>query len=255
MGQKVNPHGFRVGINAPWSSTWYASKKDFGKALKEDYEIRKYLKKNYYDAAISDIKISRAADTVRIDIHCGRVGVAVGRMQRERRPADNAPAAVSADGTAATEQTAAVSSAPVEQTGKGIDEINKAIRKILGNGKSFNVNVHEVKNQDLDAQLVAESIAQRLEKRTSFRRAMKFAMSRTMRAGAKGVKTMVSGRLDGAEIARSESYHEGSIPLQTIRADIDYGYAVAHTTYGVIGVKTWIYKGEIFGKPSKGGKN
>ena len=136
---------------------------------------------------------------------------------------------------------------------KGIDAINAAIRKIVGPDKTFNVNVHEVKSMDLNAQLVAESIATQLEKRTPFRRAMKFAMGRAMRAGAKGIKTMVSGRLDGAEIARSESYHEGSIPLQTLRADIDYGFAEAHTTYGIIGVKTWIYKGEVF--KAKGGKD
>ena len=136
---------------------------------------------------------------------------------------------------------------------KGIDAINAAIRKIVGPDKTFNVNVHEVKSMDLNAQLVAEGIATQLEKRTPFRRAMKFAMGRAMRAGAKGIKTMVSGRLDGAEIARSESYHEGSIPLQTLRADIDYGFAEAHTTYGIIGVKTWIYKGEVF--KVKGGKD
>lgn len=229
MGQKVNPHGLRVGIIAPWSSTWYANKKDFGKNLKEDDEIRKYIKKNYYDAAISKIVIERAANTVKIDIYCGRVGVAVGKMSKK--------------------------DAPVEETGakkKGIEEINAAVRKIVGKDKTFSVNIREVKNVDMDAQLVAESIAAALEKRTPFRRAMKFAMGRAMRAGAKGIKTMVSGRLDGAEIARSENYHEGSIPLQTIRADIDYGFAEANTTYGIIGVKTWIYKGEVF---NKGGKN
>ena len=230
MGQKVNPHGLRVGIIAPWSSTWYANKKDFGKNLKEDNEIRNYIKKNYYDAAISKISIERAANTVKIDIYCGRVGVAVGKMNKKD--------------AAATEETGAKK--------KGIDEINAAVRKIVGKDKTFIVNVHEVKNVDMDAQIVAESIASALEKRTPFRRAMKFAMGRAMRAGAKGIKTMVSGRLDGAEIARSESYHEGSIPLQTLRADIDYGFAEANTTYGIIGVKTWIYKGEVF---KKGGKN
>ena len=233
MGQKVNPHGLRVGINAPWSSTWYAGKKDFGKCIKEDNEIRKYLKKNYYDAAISNINIERAASNIKIDIYCGRVGVAVGKMGKGK---DAAPA---------PEEAGAKK--------KGIDAINAAIRKIVGPDKTFNVNVHEVKSMDLNAQLVAESIATQLEKRTPFRRAMKFAMGRAMRAGAKGIKTMVSGRLDGAEIARSESYHEGSIPLQTLRADIDYGFAEAHTTYGIIGVKTWIYKGEVF--KAKGGKD
>ena len=229
MGQKVNPHGLRVGIIAPWSSTWYANKKDFGKNLKEDDQIRKYIKKNYYDAAISNISIERAANTIKIDIYCGRVGVAVGKMSKK---------------DAAPEEAGAKK--------KGIEEINAAVRKIVGNDKTFSVNVHEVKNVDMDAQIVAESIASALEKRTPFRRAMKFAMGRAMRAGAKGIKTMVSGRLDGAEIARSEQYHEGSIPLQTLRADIDYGFAEANTTYGIIGVKTWIYKGEVF---KKGGKN
>ncbi|MBQ4072426.1 MAG: 30S ribosomal protein S3 [Clostridia bacterium] len=229
MGQKVNPHGLRVGIIAPWSSTWYANKKDFGKNLKEDDEIRKYIKKNYYDAAISKISIERAANTIKIDVYCGRVGVAVGKMNKKDAPAEE-----------------------VGAKKKGIEEINAAVRKIVGKDKTFSVNIREVKNVDMDAQLVAESIAAALEKRTPFRRAMKFAMGRAMRAGAKGIKTMVSGRLDGAEIARSENYHEGSIPLQTIRADIDYGFAEANTTYGIIGVKTWIYKGEVF---NKGGKN
>ncbi len=230
MGQKVNPHGLRVGIIAPWSSTWYANKKDFGKNLKEDDTIRKYIKSNYYDAAISKIVIERAANTVKIDIYCGRVGVAIGKMNKKD----------------------AVNTEEATGKKKGIDEINTAVKKIIGKDKNLSVNVHEVKNMDMDAQIVAESIASALEKRTPFRRAMKFAMGRAMRAGAKGIKTMVSGRLDGAEIARSESYHEGSIPLQTLRADIDYGYAIAHTTYGVLGVKTWIYKGEVF---KKGGNN
>lgn len=246
MGQKVNPHGLRVGINAPWSSTWYANKKDFGKNLKEDNEIRKYLKKNYYDAAISSIKIDRAASNIKIDIYCGRVGVAVGKLNRNTKERE-ITATASSDAVATT----------VEKSGKkvekGIDQINAAIRKIVGPEKTFNVNVHEVKHIDTDAQLIAENIAASLEKRTPFRRAMKYSMGRAMRAGAKGIKTMVSGRLDGAEIARSESYHEGSIPLQTLRADIDYGFAEAHTTYGIIGVKAWVYKGEVF--KAKGGKD
>ena len=245
MGQKVNPHGLRVGINAPWSSTWFANKKDFAKNLKEDNEIRNYLKKNYYDAAISYIKIDRAASNIKIDIYCGRVGVAVGKLNK--RAGEKATAAAS---DAAPVDTTVVKKDVKE---KGIDQINAAIRKIVGPNKNFNVNVHEVKHIDTDAQLIAENIAQALEKRTPFRRAMKSVMGRAMRAGAKGVKTMVSGRLDGAEIARSESYHEGSIPLQTLRADIDYGFAEAHTTYGIIGVKTWIYKGEVF--KVKGGKD
>lgn len=237
MGQKVNPHGLRVGIIESWNSKWYAGKRDAGKNILEDYKIREYLKKSYYDAAISKIMIERAADTVKIDMYCGRPGVAIGKLQK-----------------AAPKGAEVVKAETVDDKKRGIDFINKEIAAIIGKGKTFNVNIHEVKNADLDSQLVAESIAASLERRTPFRRAMKFAMGRTMRAGAKGVKTMVSGRLDGAEIARSENYHEGSIPLQTLRAEIDYGFAEAHTTYGVIGVKVWIYKGEVFQK-AKGGNN
>lgn len=240
MGQKVNPHGLRVGLNETWNSKWYAGKKDAGKYIIEDYKIRNYLKKSYYDAAISKIMIDRAADTVKIDIYCGRPGVAIGKLQKAGKKEDG--------------KTETSSQIPADDKKRGIDVINKEIAKIIGKDKVFNVNVHEVKNPDLDSQLVAEAIAASLEKRTSFRRAMKFSMGRTMRAGAKGIKTMVSGRLDGAEIARSESYHEGSIPLQTLRAEIDYGFAEAHTTYGVIGVKVWIYKGEVFHKV-KGGND
>lgn len=245
MGQKINPTGLRIGVIYPFNSTWYANKRDFGKYLKEDYEIREYIKKNYYDAAISNIKIERAAENIKIDVYCGRVGVAVGKKLHAAR-------------AQATKESGEVKSISEEaSTGKekGIDDINNAIRKIVGPNRNFNVNIHEIKNLDLDAQLVAENIAAALEKRTPFRRALKGAMGRTLKAGAKGIKAMVSGRLDGNEIARSESYHEGSIPLQTMRADIDYGFAEAHTTYGVLGVKVWIYKGEIFGKGKKGGNN
>jgi ribosomal protein S3, bacterial type len=243
MGQKVNPHGLRIGIIEGWNSKWYAGKRDAGKYIIEDHKIRDYLKKSYYDAAISKIQIDRAADTIRIDMYCGRPGVAIGRLQKSARKEEGkAP------------ETSAASPAEGDKK-RGIDIINKEIAKIIGADKVFNVNVHEIKNPDLDAQLVAESIAASLEKRTSFRRAMKFAMGRTMRAGAKGVKTMVAGRLDGAEIARSEHYHDGSIPLQTLRAEIDYGLAEAHTTYGVIGVKVWIYKGEVFSAAKPKGGN
>jgi small subunit ribosomal protein S3 len=238
MGQKVNPHGLRVGIIETWSSKWYADKKNTAKFLLEDHQIREYLKKFYYDAGISKIYIERAADTVTINVHCARPGVAIGKNKK-------------------AEEAAAVDAKPVKGAPKarGIDDINKNIAKIVGKDIKFNVNIHEVKNADLDAQVVAENIAAALEKRTPFRRAMKFALGRTMRAGAKGVKTMVSGRLDGAEIARSENYHEGSIPLQTLRAEIDYGTAEAKTTYGIIGVKTWIYKGEVFDRKAKQGGN
>ncbi|MCL2630234.1 MAG: 30S ribosomal protein S3 [Firmicutes bacterium] len=230
MGQKVNPHGLRVGIIETWSSKWYAGKNGAAKYILEDHKIREFLKKFYSDASISKIFIERAADKITIDVHCGRPGVAIGKQNKE------------------------VKEAGAEKNPRGIDHINKSIRKILGDNREFNVNVHEIKNPDLDAQIVAEGIAASLVKRTPFRRAMKFALGRTMRAGAKGVKTMVSGRLDGAEIARSENYHEGSIPLQTLRAEIDYGFAEAKTTYGIIGVKVWIYKGEVFNYVAKGGK-
>ncbi|MDD4119974.1 MAG: 30S ribosomal protein S3 [Clostridia bacterium] len=240
MGQKINPTGFRVGVIYPFNSTWYAGKRDFGKFLKEDYLIRDYIKKNYYEAAISKIIIERAAENIKIDVYCGRVGVAVGKKLDAR------------SNTGDQNQS---SSQQTSSNEKGINDINNAIRKIVGKDRNFNVNIHEIKNTDLDAQLVAENIAAQLEKRTPFRRAMKGAMSRTLKAGAKGIKAMVSGRLDGNEIARSESYHEGSIPLQTMRADIDYGFSKAQTTYGVLGVKVWIYKGEIFEKSGKGGNN
>ena len=218
MGQKVNPHGLRVGIIKGWDSQWYADKKSFAANLLSDYKIRTVIKSKYNAAAISKITIERAANNVVVNIHCGRPGSAIG--------------------------TAAA----------GIKAITADVQKIVKD-KTVSVNVHEVKKIDIDSQLVAESIAQQLEKRIQFRRAMKQAMMRAMKGGAKGVKTMVSGRLDGAEIARSEHYHEGSIPLQTLRADIDYGFAEAHTTFGVIGVKVWIYKGEIFAAKKEGGTN
>lgn len=218
MGQKVNPHGLRVGIIKGWDSQWYADKKGFAKNLKEDHQIRALLKKKYYAAAISKITIERAANSVTVNMYCGRPGVAIGKQAA------------------------------------GIPLIKKDIEK-LSKDKAINVNILEVKKVDLDAQLVAEGIAAQLEKRVQFRRAMKQAMQRSIRGGAKGIKTMVSGRLDGAEIARTEFYHEGSIPLQTLRANIDYGFAEADTTYGMIGVKVWIYKGEVFTRAGKGGND
>lgn len=250
MGQKVNPHGVRVGVIAPWDSKWYANKKDFSANLLEDHKIREFFKKYYGPANISKITIDRAADTVTVDVYCGRPGFAIGKTTGKGK---KAPAQVAGTEEAKPEVVTVVEkAAPVAQE-RGIDHINKGLRKIISANKTFHVNIHEVKNIDLDAKLVADSIAAQLEKRASFRRAMKFAMGRCMRAGAKGVKTMVSGRLDGADIARSEHYHEGSIPLQTLRADIDYGFSEAHTTYGIIGVKVWIYKGEVFVK--KGGND
>lgn len=218
MGQKVNPHGLRVGIIKGWDTTWYADKKDFSAFLKEDNVIRTFLKKKYYAAAISKILIERAAGKVVVTIYTGRPGILIGKA------------------------------------GSEIEVIKKDLAK-LTNGKQVIINVTEVKKIDADAQLVAESVAAQLEKRISFRRAMKQAIGRTMRAGVKGVKMQVSGRLDGREIAGSEHYHDGSIPLQTLRADIDYGFAEAHTTFGMIGVKCWIYKGEVLkAKKPEGGR-
>lgn len=225
MGQKVNPHGLRVGVISSWDTQWYAGKSGFGKNLKEDYDIRKLIKGKYNAAAISKITIERAASILTVNIFCGRPGIAIGK------------------------------------DASGVESIKKDVQALLKRAKrnlTVNINILEVKRVDLDATLVAENIAQQLEKRIQFRRAMKQAISKAMKAGAKGVKTMVAGRLDGAEIARSESYHEGSIPLQTLRANIDYGTANAHTTYGVIGVKVWIYKGEVFNtdlSANKGGND
>ncbi len=210
MGQKVNPHGLRVGVIKNWDTQWYADKKDFSKFLKEDYEIRKYLKKKYFVSAIAKITIERAANKVSISVHTAKPGVLIGKQGAE------------------------------------IEEMKKALAKIVKN-KHIAINIIEVKKPDCNAQLIAESIAAQLEKRASFRRTMKQAISKAMRLGVKGVKVMVSGRLDGAEIARSEQYHEGSIPLQTLRADIEYGLAEALTTFGIIGIKVWIYKGEVLG--------
>ena len=218
MGQKVNPHGLRVGIIKPWDTQWYADKKEFSVYLKEDHTIRTFLKKKYYAAAISKIIIERAAGRATVTIHTGRPGVLIGKA------------------------------------GSEIEVIKKELAKLTG-GKQVVINVTEVKKIDADAQLVAESVAAQLEKRISYRRAVKQAIGRTMRAGVKGVKMQVSGRLDGREIAGSEHYHDGSIPLQTLRADIDYGFAEAHTTFGMIGVKCWIYKGEVLkGKKPEGGR-
>lgn len=210
MGQKVNPHGLRVGVIKPWDTQWYAGKKEFAANLKEDYVIRTYLKKTYYGAAISKILIERAAQRIVVTLYTARPGVLIGKA------------------------------------GSEIEVMKKNLAKVT-HGKAIVVNIMEVKKPDADAQLVAESVAAQLEKRVSFRRAMKQSIGRSMRSGIKGMKIMVSGRLDGAEIARTEQYHEGSIPLQTLRADIDYGFAEAHTTFGVIGIKVWIYKGEILG--------
>ncbi|MBQ3564194.1 MAG: 30S ribosomal protein S3 [Clostridia bacterium] len=208
MGQKVHPHGLRVGVIKNWDSRWFVKDGQFGDTLVEDYNIRKTLKKQLFAAGISKIEIERdAANKVRLHIHCAKPGMIIGR------------------------------------NGAEIDKLKAQCEQMLG--KSVNINIVEIKNPDVNAQLVAENIAAQLEKRISFRRAMKQCMGRAMRLGAMGIKTQVSGRLGGAEIARSETYHEGTIPLQTIRADIDYGFAEASTTYGRLGVKVWIYSGEV----------
>ena len=207
MGQKVNPHGLRVGVIKDWDSRWYARKDVFGDTLVEDYNLRKMLKKQLAAAGVPKIEIERDASKVRIHIHCAKPGMVIG------------------------------------QKGSEIEKLRTQCEAMLK--KPVVINVVEVRQPDLNAQLVAENIAQQLEKRVSFRRAMKLCIGRSMKLGAKGIKTQVSGRLGGAEIARSEQYHDGTIPLQTIRADIDYGFAEAATTYGRIGVKVWLYKGEV----------
>jgi len=207
VGQKVNPVGLRIGIIRDWESKWYADK-DFGTLLIEDVKIREFLKKKLKEAAVSKIEIERAANRVNVTIHTAKPGIVIGKG------------------------------------GSEVEVLRGQLTK-LTNGKKVHINISEIKNPEMDAVLVAESIAQQLERRVSFRRAMKQAMQRTQRAGAKGIKTAVSGRLGGAEIARQEGYSEGTVPLHTLRADIDYGTAEAHTTYGRIGVKVWIYRGEV----------
>lgn len=207
MGQKVNPVGLRIGIIRDWESKWYAADKDYGTLLIEDVKIREYLKQKLKDSAVSRIEIERAANRVNVTIHTAKPGMVIGKGGAE------------------------------------VETIRQYISKL--SGKKVHINISEIKNPELDAILVAESIAQQLERRVSFRRALKQAIQRTLRSGAKGIKTSVSGRLGGAEIARTEGYSEGTVPLHTLRADIDYGTAEAHTTYGRIGVKVWIYRGEV----------
>lgn len=207
MGQKVNPHGLRVGIIKGWSSNWYADKKTFSEYLLEDNKIRVYVKKKLFISGLSKIEIERAANKIKLTVFTAKPGMVIGRG------------------------------------GSGVEELRVAVEKMTG--KEVVVNVEEIKSPELDGQLVAENIAAQLERRVSFRRALKQSIQRTMRSGAKGIKTQVAGRLGGADMARTEGYSEGSIPLQTLRADIDYGFAEANTTFGKVGVKVWIYKGEI----------
>lgn len=207
MGQKVNPHGFRVGVIKDWDSKWYANKKDFGDLLVEDDKIRKYIKKKLFISGISRIEIERAANRIKLNIHTAKPGMVIGKG------------------------------------GTGVEAVRKELEAMTG--KRVNVNVEEIKVPEKDAQLVAENIASQLERRISFRRAMKQSMQRSTRAGIKGIKTQVAGRVGGADMARTEGYSEGTIPLQTLRADIDYGFAEADTTFGKLGVKVWLYKGEV----------
>ena len=217
MGQKVHPTGARLGITTDWSSKWYADSKNFSEYLVEDQKIRKFLKKKLYVAGISDIQIERTAKLIKINILTAKPGIIIGKG------------------------------------GAGVESLKTEVTKLIG--KDVNLNIVEVKDVDLDAQLVAENISAQLERRISFRRAMKQCMQKSLKAGAQGIKTSVSGRLGGADMARTEFYKEGNIPLQTLRADIDYGFAEADTTYGKIGVKVWIYKGEILPeKKAEGGE-
>lgn len=214
MGQKVNPHGLRVGIIKGWDSMWYANKKEFADYLVEDNQIRKYIKKTFFDSGVSRTIIERAAKRVKVNIFTAKPGMVIGRG------------------------------------GSGVEQLRLELEKMTG--KKVLINVEEIKVPEKDAQLVAENIAASLERRVSFRRAMKQAIQRSRRSGIEGIKTSVSGRLGGADMARTEGYSEGTIPLQTLRADIDYGFAEADTTYGKIGVKVWLYKGEVL--PTKNNK-
>ena len=213
MGQKVNPHGARVGVIFDWSTRWFAGKKDFANNLIEDFNLRKMLKEKFYACGISRIDVERSASRMTVTLYAGKPGMIIGR------------------------------------SGKGIEDLKAEVEKFVGH--AANIRVVDVKTPDADAQLIAENIAQQLEKRIAFRRAMKQSIQRAMKTGAKGVKVSIGGRLGGADIARTEHYHEGTIPLQTLRANIDYGFAEAKTTYGRLGVKVWVYKGQILPKPKK----
>lgn len=216
MGQKVNPHGIRVGVIKDWDSRWYADKKHYGDNLVEDYNLRVYLKKKLFQAGVDKIEIEKFANKIRLSIHAAKPGIIIGKG------------------------------------GSEIEKLKKEVEALTG--KTVILNVIEIKAPDMSAQLVAENIASQLERRISFRKAMKQCMTRTMKMGAKGIKTAVAGRVGGAEIARTEQYHEGTIPLQTLRADIDYGFTEANTTYGKLGVKVWIYKGEVLAESKKAAK-
>ena len=219
MGQKINPNGFRVGVIRPWSAKWYADKKHYAEYLNEDLRIRKYIEKRLADASVSTIEIERAANRVNVSIHTARPGMVIGKG------------------------------------GSEVEALRLELNKLTG--KRVHINVVEIKKPDLDAHLVGENVAQQLENRIAFRRAMRGAMQRAMRAGAKGIKIQGAGRLNGADMSRVESYSDGTVPLHTLRADIDYSWDEARTTYGALGIKTWIYRGEVLPEKknnSKGGK-
>ena len=219
MGQKINPNGFRVGVIRPWSAKWYADKKHYAEYLNEDLRIRKYIEKRLADASVSTIEIERAANRVNVSIHTARPGMVIGKG------------------------------------GSEVEALRLELNKLTG--KRVHINVVEIKKPDLDAHLVGENVAQQLENLIAFRRAMRGAMQRAMRAGAKGIKIQVAGRLNGADMSRVESYSDGTVPLHTLRADIDYSWDEARTTYGALGIKTWIYRGEVLPEKknnSKGGK-
>ena len=215
MGQKVNPHGLRVGVIKGWDSMWYADDKEFGDFLVEDHKIREFLKKKLYAAGISKVEVKRTNDRVQVSLYTAKPGIVIGKGGAE------------------------------------IDKIKAEVQKLVP-GKKLSLDVKEIKRPDRDAQLVAENIASQLENRVSFRRAMKSCMNRTMKSGALGIKTSCAGRLGGADMARTETYSDGTIPLQTLRADIEYGFAEADTTYGKVGVKVWIYKGEVLPTKKEG---
>ena len=296
MGQKVNPHGLRVGVIKNWDSRWIAADGKVGDLILEDYKIREFLKKKLYSAGIPDIEIERTAEgnSIRIFLHCAKPGLVIGRggaeiekLKKELMDMTGKKVNINIVEVKNMDTSSQLVAESIAQQLEKRIAFRRAMKKAIGNtmrtgakgikimvsgrlngaeieklkaelckmtGKKVNINIVEVKNVDTNSQLVAENIAQQLEKRIAFRRATKQAIGRTMKTGAKGIKVMVAGRLNGAEIARSESYHEGTIPLQTLRADIDYGFAEANTTYGKIGVKVWIYKGEVLNVSKKASK-
>ena len=246
MGQKVNPHGLRVGVIKKWDSRWLVSDMDFGDTIVNDYHIREFLKKKLYNAGVPKIEIERSNSAVTIIIYCAKPGMVIGQKGAEKMKLEAEVKKIVKD-----DMIHAVTQRAIKNHKEDVD-LQAALKAIVV--PEVRINIFEVKTPDLNAQLVAESIADQLVRRTGFRRAMKNAIGRAMRLGAKGIKVACSGRLGGAEIARAEHYHEGTIPLQTLRADIEYGFAEANTTYGKIGVKVWIYGGEVLNESRSGGR-